>query len=625
MIGGYAGKILRVDLTTEKTWDERLPEESVLRKFIGCWGLGLKILFDECPPGIAPWEPENPLIFMTGPLTGTPVPAATNATAISLNFETGYTAGRSHSHGSWGIYLKKAGYDGIIITGAAKEPVYLWIHDGEVEIRDAKRIWGHYTHKTEELVKEDIGVSEASVAAIGPAGENIVHGAIIENDKHHSFSHSGMGAVMGAKKLKAIATYGTGEIAIEDANRLKQVALEWTKSLLNCDMGKFWKIGGQNAKGRREVYEYDKRIGILSAKNFLTVSPPEWLQDIEEVCEITPKPCPGCPLACSYEVRIKKGPYQGYVFTPSGGGENMEGPASMVGIYDSARIYYLVELNDELGMEAGFIGCVMGLAIECYEKGLLTKEQTGGLELRWGDINVAEKLMKMVAYKDGWLGKILAMGAKRAAEIIGGDAPKFAVHIKGASMNHHDWRAAWGVLFGQIVGGGSGWPAPGVTTFTTEPDLGYTKFQDPLTPYNKPEAARKTGMLKFWNDSIGTCWNAKWGVPGVLKFTTEAINAATGWDITPDEALLIGERIMNLERVFNVYHGLTPECDFDIGPRILEPPQSGPAKGKSIAPYLRGMIMEYYRLMGWDEITGKPLKSTLKRLGLEEYIRYIWG
>lgn len=623
MKSGYTGKILRVNLDDGKFKDEKIPEET-MRKFVGGFGLGLSIAYKECLPGLDPLDPDIPLVFTVGPLTATRAPSPTNTTITSINTDTGFTAGRSHSHGWFGIYLKKSGYDGIVIRGASESPVYMWINDGKIEIRDAKKFWGTYTHKAEDLIKEDVGNSKACVAAIGPGGENLVHGAIIQNDKHHSFSHSGFGTLMGSKKLKAIVTYGTKEVPVKDPERLKEIAKEWTKSLVNCEMGKFWIDGGKNAAGRHKVYEYDKRIGVISAKNFLKVSPPEWLDDCEDVAEISSRPCPGCPLGCSYQVKIIKGPYKGQIFTPGGGGENMEGPASMTGIYDTARIYYLVELEDNLGVEAGSIGCAMGLAFECFEKGLITKEDVG-FELKWGDVEAVERLMKMIAYREGF-GNILAEGAMRAADIIGGEAPNFVAHVKGGHMSHHDWRATWGVFFGQLISGASGWPAPGVTAFTTEPSLGYTEFQDPLTPEGKPEASRKTGMLKYWCDSDGVCWNAQWGVPNLLEYSTQAVSAVTGWDISKEEALTIGERVMNLERVFNVRHGLTPYDDIEnIGPRLLEAPREGPAKGKSIKPYLRGMVREYYHLMGWDEKTGKPLRKTLIRLGLEEQIKDVWG
>lgn len=188
---GYAGKILRVDLTKGKTTDEALPSEDVLKKYLGCYVLGLRTVYDLLPAGVRPEDPESPLVFLTGPLTAVPLPGATNLTLTTLNFDTGFTAGRSHTHGTFGLNLKKAGYDGLIITGKFDKPVYLFIENGKAEIRDAAFVWGKDTHETEDLLKEKLGNPKASVAAIGPAGENICAGALIANDRNHSLSHSG--------------------------------------------------------------------------------------------------------------------------------------------------------------------------------------------------------------------------------------------------------------------------------------------------------------------------------------------------------------------------------------------------------------------------------------------------
>jgi aldehyde:ferredoxin oxidoreductase len=229
-----------------------------------------------------------------------------------------------------------------------------------------------------------------------------------------------------------------------------------------------------------------------------------------------------------------------------------------------------------------------------------------------------------MAKREGWIGNILAMGPKRAAEAIGGDAPKFAIHMKGAGINLHDWRASWGTLLAQAVGGGSGWSAPSVDAWTPEPDIGYPTYQDPLYPRDKPEAVKQTGIKKYWEDCIGVCWFATRGVPNALTFTAEALSAATGWTFSPEEALKVGERMITFERVFNIKHGLSPADDLNISPRFLESPPSGRAKGKSIKPYLEWMVMEYYRLMGWDEKTGKPWRSTLQRLSLEDFAEDIY-
>jgi len=626
--GGYCGKVLRVDLSSGKIRDDFLPEENILRKYLGGWGLGLYYFSKEYKPGCSIRDPRTPLIFMTGPLTGTKAVSATNTTAVTLNGETGYTVARSHSHGAFGQYLKAAGYDGIIITGKSEKPVYLWISDSHAELRDASNIWGLDTHDTEEAVKKEVGIDDpkkASVAAIGPAGEHVVHGALIQNDKHHSFSHGGTGTVMGAKKLKAIGVTGTGKVPVANEKALADSAGAWRESLVNCEMGQFWIKGGKDAAGRHAVWEYDKKESLISAKNFQKVSPQEWLDDIEDIAVVRKRPCPGCPLGCSYEVEITKGPYAGKVFTPSGGGENMEGSASIICIYDTARVYYMTELNDRMGFEAGSIGTTLALAIEAFEKGLLTLEDTGGIELHWGDEKLADKMVRAAAHREGKLGELLALGAARLARKIGGEAVNMGVHVKGGTISHHDWRASWGVLFGQIVGGASGWPAPGVTSFTTEPSVGYNEFQDPLTPEGKPLASRKTGMLKFYNDCTGSCWNSLWGVPRSILSTTECISAITGWGFTIEEALLIGERVMNLERVCNVRNGFRREDELNIGNRLLESPPEGRAKGKSIKPYLDGMIDEYYKLMGWDLKTGKPYRETLEHLGLEDYEFQVWG
>jgi aldehyde:ferredoxin oxidoreductase len=228
-------------------------------------------------------------------------------------------------------------------------------------------------------------------------------------------------------------------------------------------------------------------------------------------------------------------------------------------------------------------------------------------------------------YREGRLGELLARGVKEAAEGIGGDAPNFAAHIKGSGINLHDWRAAWGVLFGQIVGSAAGWPAPGADCWTPEPDAGYPKLTERFDPRSKPMEARKTGILKFMNDCTGICWFITWGMEGILRLTADAISAATGWDYSVEELLQVGERVMNLERAFNVRHGLLPEDDWNVPSRVVEAPPDGRAAGISIGPYLKGMVEEYCRLMGWDPKSGKPWRKTLEQMGLTQAARDLWG
>ena len=627
--GGYRGEILRVNLTTGSITVEGLPGESILRKHVGNFGLGLWYLMKELPDGVDALEPENPLIFLNGPLVGTKVPCPNNCTITTLNADTGFTAGRSHSHGWFGPFLARAGYDGIIFTGASDKWVYLWISDDKIELRDAAKFVGMDTHETEDAVKEDLGVNTkvgapdgASVAAIGPAGENLVAGAAIMNDKNHGFCHSGVGQVMGSKKLKAISVRGTGEVPVHDAEKLKPITRKWVKKASGLGL---FNIVGQGGVPRSE-YQGVKGLCGVSAKNW-TVNDLPGFGDGMTRHKITPKPCYRCPVACCYDVEVVEGPYAGYVATLSGGGENMEGAASIVGIGgDAGTIFRLTDLHDRLGFETSTAGCAMAVAFEAYEKGLLTKEDTDGLELTWGNAQAVETLLKRMAHREGKLANMLADGPKVAAQRVG--LPGASVDIKGSGMNLHDWRRAWGVLLGQAVSGGSGWPAPGADCWTPEADAGYPEKPDPLSPYGKGEEVAKTGMVKFWNDCYGCCWFGTWGLPDIMKMSSSAIAAVVGWDdFTAEEAWAVGERAVTLERIFNMHHGLTAEDDINISPRLTDPApaDAGPAAGLSIAPYIEGWVRDYYQEMGWERKTGKPLRSTMKRLGLEEFIDGVWG
>lgn len=627
--GGYVGKILRVDLNTGSITTEGLPDESVLRKYVGNFGLGLWYILKELPTGVGPLEPESPLIFLNGPFVGTRVPCPNNLTLTILNADTGFTAGRSHTHGWLGPRLAAAGYDGLIVTGASDKWVYLWIDDAKVEIRDATKFLDKDTHETEDLIKDELGVTRdyaaaegVTVAAIGPAGEHLCAGSIIANDKNHSFSHSGGGQVMGSKRLKAIAVRGTGEVPVFNKEKVRQIGAEWTKKASTVGL---FPIIGQAGVPRSNYKGISGLVG-LCVNNWLKGDLPGFGDGMSKH-KITPKPCYRCPVACAYDVEVIEGPYKGYVASLSGGGENQEGSSSIVGVgaKDPGEIWYLTDLNDRLGFETSTVGCAMAVAFEAYEKGLLTKEDTDGLELRWGDVKTIETLMKRIAHKEGKFATMLADGPKVAADRVG--LPDAAVHVKGTGLSLHDWRRAWGCLLGQTIGSGSGWPPPGVDAWAPEADVGYPEKTDPLSPRDKGKEVALSGILKMVNDCIGVCWFGTWGLPGITQLEADAFAAIVGWDdFTADEVKLVGERILTLERIFNIRQGLTAEDDIKVSPRLLEPapPDAGPAAGKTIAPYLEGWVRDYYRTLGWDPKTGKPLKSTLRRLGLEEYTDIVW-
>ncbi|MBI5967055.1 MAG: hypothetical protein HY882_04250, partial [Deltaproteobacteria bacterium] len=370
MKGGYMGKILRVNLSTAKIGEEDLPGDDILRRYIGCWGLGLRFLYDLLPPGYAATDPENPLIFFTGPLTGLNLPGATNITLATKNFDTGFTVGRSHTHGTFGMLTKAAGYDGVIITGKSDKAVYLWIHNGKAELRDAAHLWGKKdTHETEDAIKGELGNSKISVAAIGPCGENLVAGGAIMNDKNHGFCHSGVGSVMGSKKMKAIAVFGEKPIPVADPEKLAWMRKEWIEGMQHPGhLGWTWV---RDQRLRKNEYRGRLREAGFCGKNFRINQLVEfglgWAQQ-----KYTARPCPGCPIACPYDVEITTGPHKGYVATVSAGGEALEGAGSILEITEPGTIYYLTDVYDHLGIEGSMAGCTIAMALEAYEKGLIT-------------------------------------------------------------------------------------------------------------------------------------------------------------------------------------------------------------------------------------------------------------
>jgi len=618
---GYCGKILRVDLTQKKVWNESLPDEEVLKKYIGCYPLGLWYLNQMVKPGTHPLDPENPMIFLTGPLTGTSVPSATNTTLVTLNASTKRTVGRSHTHGFFGPYLKFCGYDGIIVEGASKDKVYLYIDEKGGELRDASKFWGLDTHETETAIKEEIGDKKASVAAIGPAGENLCFGALIENDLHASFSHSGGGTIMGSKNLKAIAVKGKedGTVDVADSAKMNETAKAWREALKTSEVTTFL---GKAGIPRDEYVGVKEALQVLTAKNMTTTILPEYGRGMASH-KITPWCCWRCPTCCKYDVEMTSGPHKGFTASLAGGGEDTEGAASIIGVTDSGTIFYLTDLNDRLGFDTAASGTSMGVAFEAFEKGLITTKDTDGLELTWGNAEAVEALLRKMAKREGF-GNVVADGPLRTAMRLG--IPDSAIHIKGAAMNLHDWRTHWGVLLGQIVGSGAGWPGPGEDCWATEADIGYPEFTEPLTAKGKSKEVYDSSILKFgYGDALGCCWFAIWGVTGVTKLGADALSAATGWNITKDDVLLGGERILNLERIFNLRMGITAEDDINVSPRIVSAPDAGKAKGIAMAPYVEGLVRDYYDVCGWDIEHGKPYRRTLERLGLSEYADELWG
>lgn len=609
--GGYMGKILRVDLAAGTVSDLNLPEDKILRQYLGGQGLGQLIILHELPPGANPLDPANIITVMTGPLTGNgKTPAGTVVTITAFNNITRFLDGTvgaltsACAAGYFGTQLKFAGYDGIIFNGASSKPVYLWIKNGRAELRDGSQIWGKDAYETQDLIRKEVGEPQAEVMSIGPAGENLVPSALVATGPNHSASH-GAGAVFGSKRLKAIAVFGSRKLFVKNAGKLAEAGNQWRS-----------KVRVYNYPQDRHNAGYPAVLKTIVYKNWQSSVFPEVTQDLD-VQEYIPRPCYECNKQCPYDVRITTGKHAGYKSTVNGGSEQLEAFYTL-GI-GGPDIYYLADVINRQGIDGCHFGCGAGLAFEAYARGLINKTQTDGLELKWGDAEVAEKLVYKTARKEGWLGNLLAEGPKALAEAIGPEAQKMVVHIKGGAPALHDWRPYTTQMLGQMTTTGGGKPRFQGFELGPWPELGYAEKTHTLE--SKEGKARESyigGLFRMAAGCAGVCWFGESGV--TVNHTVEALAAVTGWDITKEEIFDVGNRTWQMEHAFHLRHGWTPEEDMmNVGRRFLEPLPDGPFKGHSVAKFLPDLFLDFYKECGWDPKTGKPLRATLNRLGLDEF------
>lgn len=616
-------KILRVDVTKEQITVET-PDEPTLRSYLGGTGIGAKFLDDEVPPGTDWSDPENRLILATGPLGGTQVPGSGTFSVVTKGALTNGAAA-TQANGFFGAYLRFSGFDGIVIHGAAKKLVYLYIHDGVAELRDAEHLAGKDTTETENIIKAELGYQEGnmSVVGIGPAGENLVRYACIVGDKGHAAAHNGVGAVMGSKRLKAVAvSRGKSRAVMNDPQRFAEL-VKIMRERIRKDPN--YSGGGIKQWGTLNVYPRVMAMGSLPAKNYTTnVYDQEALSKFcgEYIREhYAPKlhPCWACPMHHCHTLTIPDGPHAGETVEEP----EYEGLASwsaQIGATDLTEAMRLSELVDRLGMDTNESGWVVGLVMECYEKGILTKEDTDGLEMTWGNLEATEKLLHKMAGREGF-GNLLAEGAMRAAQQIGKGAPEFAIHTKkGNTPRGHDHRSNWRELFDTCVSNTGTLEAAWMIAGPNYPDQDISPLSDPLAPIDVSTYVAKTKGGMIFEDSLGTCFFC---TLGGVKILSELVSAATGWDFTIPEALKIGVRVTNLLRVFNLKHGISGEMDAPSA-RYGSTPVDGAREGKGIAPVWGDMLHNYYQQMGWDTSTGKPLPETLEGLGLGHTVKSIW-
>lgn len=628
-MNGWMGLILRVDLSQEEIVKESLPEEIAL-KFAGGRGLNSKFLYDELKPGVDPLGPANKIVIGTGPCNGTLVPGSTRFTVSFKSPLTGFL-GDSNSGGTLGVALKYAGYDMLIIQGIAKRPSYLWIDDDKVELRNAEHLWGKTTGETRRAIESEIGDPGISVISIGPAGEKLVKMACLIGDLGRAAGRAGGGAVFGAKNLKAIAVRGSKGVRVANPRLLEEAWQEMYRAWHDDPdyYDDFTRIG---TPGLMIPYNRD---GILPTKNYLqgTYEDVELVsgQNMADWYFFKPKACFSCPVPCQHHYVIDRGPYAGEY------GEGMElGQiehfSSRLMINDLAFVAKASIVCNEYGLDVMEVAQLIGYVMEGFEKGILTSEDTGGLRIEWGNKDAALRLIDMVASRKG-IGDLFAQGIKIASEKIGKGSEAFIQVIKGLTVPTRDPRGAkgWGLAYAVASRGAdhcrTSIVSEGLTAIRLK--LGFDpvkgevqgepgNFLDPLIEEGKG------GVVKWYEDVRGfqNCMEMCLFISnknqiGLAETLCKFYNAVVGSNLSKADCLRIGERIINLERAFNIREGLSRKDD-TLPKRFLEEPlPDGPAKGH-IVNNLDAMLDEYYEDRGWDKETGFPTREKLDELGLKE-------
>jgi aldehyde:ferredoxin oxidoreductase len=614
-MSGYRGRILRVNLSDGRISAEPL-EEQVARTFLGGRGLGAKILFDELQPGLDPLGPDNKLVFAAGIVTGFPFAGNCRYVVMAKSPLTGVW-GEANGSGFWGPELRFAGFDAIVIEGKAEKPLYLWVHDGQAELRDCSHLWG----KTEEANRKDLSDSKIRVASIGPGGEKLVRFACILSDYHHANGRTGMGAVMGSKNLKAIAVRGTQKVPMVDKGKVialcKQANKEaWEgayKDLLH-KYGSDGDLDDLHATGRLPTKNFQR----CTFEGYANITG----ETMADTILVRRDYCYACPIACNQVVAAEKP----YVVDPAYGGPEYETAGAFGSLCMNDNLVVVSKANElcnKYSIDTISAGVAIAFAMECYEKGLITTKEAGGLELTWGSAEAIVGLVEKIAKREG-IGDLLAEGVQRAAKKIGKGADAFAVHVKGMEIPMHEPRGKKGVGLAYATSnrGGCHLQAEHDDFFEDPawllPEIGLDKTVDRLDM--GPEKARLVkvlGDLKALFDCLSACIYASWPEGGV-KLTTirDIAAAATGWDVSLAEWMTAGERAFNLSRAFNVREGMTRKDD-TLPARLMEPLREGLYEGQAIPrAELERALDAYYGVRGWDKGSGIPTRTRLEQLGL---------
>ncbi|MDH5770290.1 MAG: aldehyde ferredoxin oxidoreductase family protein [Candidatus Bathyarchaeota archaeon] len=605
---GYMGSVLRVNLTKQRFFTEELRKD-LPRKFVGGNGFGVTFLFKEVGRDINPLASDNKLIFATGPLTGTPIPVAVEFGVFAKSPLTNHL-GESYSSGFFGPQLKRSGYDVLIIEGRASKPVYLRIMDRDIRLEGAEDLWGRDCWETEEILRKEEASKDSGVLTIGPAGENMVRFACVTSDFYRQAGRTGLGAVMGSKQLKAIVVKGSKEVEVAKPLELEDFVKEWTQKVLKSP-----KMKGLRAYGTPSLVILENELGVMPTRNWQE----SLFEHAEEICgealrklyvTRTVGCLDTCPIACGKHSVVREGRYKGSeVVGPEN--QTIYALGHNCGIGDLGAIIKANELCDRLGLDTMSTGCTLAFAMECYERGKLTKADLDGVDLRFGNDEALIEMVRKIAYREGF-GNLLAEGVRILATKLG--AEDYAIQIKGLEPSGFDLRGLKGAALAYAVSNRGGCHLRGRVEF-----MELLGLVDRFNVESKARLVKEREDLFTVLDSLIVC---KFAEPVFdLSHLANTYSLVTGEDLTEKELLQAGERTVNLERMFISREGLSRKDD-TLPERIMsEPIAQGPSKGQKItSKELKRMLDQYYMIRGWDRQTGKPAEEKLIELNLEEYV-----
>jgi aldehyde:ferredoxin oxidoreductase len=602
MTGGYMGKILFVNLSTGEIKEEKL-DESLCRDYIGGYGLGARILYDRMKPGVDPLGPDNILGLVTGPLTGSPHIVGTRYVAVGKSPLTGGW-GDANSGGYFGPYLKFAGYDAVFFEGISDKPVYLIIDNGKAEIKDASHLWGKDTYETEDMLKEEYG-KDTYVSCIGPSGEQLALISCIITKRGAAAGRSGLGAVMGSKKLKAVAVRGNQEIPMADKAGADQIRKEHIAELQKMPDDAMFSMASMRKYGTTFGTDQNAHSGDTPVKNWGGVG----VVDLPDVSGLKKEAavanlaenqaCWRCPLACQSALNAGTGEYKYPAGTRRVEYETQGSFGTLCLNTNAESLNMINHICNSYGLDTISGGCVMAFAIECYENGILTKDDTDGIELTWGNHRAIVAMTEKIARRAG-LGDILADGVKVAAEKIGKGAEEYAIHIGGQELGMHDPK---------LVGMMGNFPA--------------ARYQMDATPGRHTAGFGPESFGGHITNAAGLCLFGSMGPPGGRNFTLEMLNAVTGWGMSQEELMKAAERIANIRHCFNLREGINP-LNWKVHPRIIgDPPQEeGPLAG--VTADLEHQVYWCLGALDWDRDTTKPSKQKLMELGMNDIAEELW-